>query len=827
MSVPDNKKKKKKKLRIANILMLAVISLYLIAVLAGGVFFAMMMEGIPELHVKDFVSQEATRIYDANGDLIQEVGTYLRDNTTYDTLPESLIDAFLAIEDSRYFKHNGFDIPRFAKVIIEAVQTHSLGAGGSTFTMQLVKNTYFSIEKGDESVEKDRTIAYKVQQIWLAMKLERLLGKKEIMTLYLNKLNFGKNIRGIKRASMYYFGKDCSELNTSEAALLAGIVNMPNRYNPYDNLDYATDRRNQVLNMMVYHGFITQEECDLAKTIKVEDQLYGEYSFIVTEQVHQTYVDAVLEEAERLTGKDPMLVGMEIYTAMDPEMQDLVEAIQEGSGGIAYPNELMQSAIVTMDNRTGEVIAVGGGRNYEGVRLLNRATDMYKQPGSAVKPILGYALAFEYLGYSMDEVLLDKPITLPSESRVLVNFSRTYRGDVTLKDAVAYSLNIPAVLAFEDVVAKIGEQKTLQYMWSLGFSHVESGSLDYLYSIGGNEFTASVLEMAGAHGAMINLGVYNKPHTITRINTTLGEVYEPVGLNQQVLSPGSAYLVCRLMRNNVECGVYNYMQILARDYPVYAKTGTTDYGTDGLQYGIPAGAAKDKWMISSTAEYTNSVWVGWDKAEEGETTYFTDYYSSLNIPGRINQILLDAEEELTDGKMLVGVQRPADVEEVTYIYGTYPHVAAEAGSGGSRVITSSISSVGLENQPLVSEEEYSGGTISLKGILATVTDDQIIIQWNTITPACSGSRNISLYDDNNSISAYGACLTSIGWISPDPNYEYYADIYVNDKLIDSVEDDDGYYQGGFSGENGEVKVCGTVVSSGTESREACFVALKR
>ena len=827
MSETNTKPKKKKRLKVGNLLMLLFIGAYLIVLLAGGIFFAKMMEGVPELHVKDFVSQEATRIYDRNGELVQEVGTYLRDNTTYDTLPESLIDAFLAIEDSRYFKHNGFDIPRFTKAVIEAVQTRTLGAGGSTFTMQLVKNTYFSIENGENSVERERTISYKIQQIWLAMKLERLLGKKEIMTLYLNKLNFGKNIRGVKRASMYYFGKDCTELNTSEAALLAGIVNMPNRYNPYEYLDYATDRRNQVLDMMVYHGYLSQEECNLAKAIKVEDQLYGEYHFIVTEQVHQSYVDAVLEEAEALTGKDPMLVGMEIYTAMDPEMQDLVESIQDGSGGIYYPNELMQSAIVTMDNRTGEVIAIGGGRNYEGVRLLNRATDMYKQPGSSVKPILGYALAFEYLGYSMDEVLLDKPITLPSESRVLVNFSRTYRGDVTLKDAVSYSLNIPAVLAFEDVVAKIGEQRVLQYMWSLGFSHVASDSLDYLYSIGGNEFTASVMEMAGAHGAMINRGVYNKPHTITRINTTLGEVYEPVGLNQQVLSSGSAYLVCRLMRNNVEGGVYNYMQILARDYPVYAKTGTTDYGTDGLQYGIPSGAAKDKWMISSTAEYTNSVWVGWDKAEAGETTYFTDGYSSMNIPGRINQILLDAEESLSDGKMLVGVQRPADVEEVTYIYGTYPHVSNDGGLTGSRVITSSISSTGLENQPLVSADEYSSGEVSLKGILATVTDDQIIIQWNTITPPCSGGRDISLHDENNDISAYGSCLVSLGWLAPDSDYEYHADIFVNNERVDSIEDDNGYYQGEFSRGDGEVKVCGTVVSGETRSREACFVALKR
>ncbi len=820
-------KPRKKKPRILRIVLLIIILLYLAVFAAGGVFFSKMMKGIPELRIRDFVSQETTKIYDCNGDLIQEVGAYFRDNVTYDSFPESLIDAFLSVEDSRFFTHNGFDIPRFTKVVWEAVKTKSLGAGGSTFTMQLVKNTYFSIENGDESVERTKSISYKVQQIWLSMKLERLMGKKEILTLYLNNLNFGKNIRGVKRASMYYFGKDCTELNIGESALLAGIVNMPNYYNPYEYLEHAVIRRNQVLDMMALHGYISEEECKLAKAVNIEDQLEGEYSFIDDEQVHQTYVDVVLQEAERLTGKDPMLTGMDIYTAMNPNMQDLTEAIQDGSGGILYPNDLMQSAIVVMNNRNGEVAAIGGGRNYEGVRLLNRASDMYQQPGSAVKPVLSYALGFEYLGYSMDELLLDKPITLPTETRVLVNFSRTYRGDISIKDAVAASLNIPAVLTFEDAVSKMGEKGVIDYMHSIGFSRIPDSGLDFLYAIGGNRFTTSPMEMAGAHGAMINRGIYNKPHTITMIRTSLGEVYEPEGLNQQVLSSGSAYLVCKLMQNNVEGYIFNYMQLLARDYPVYAKTGTTDYGSDGLQYGIPQGAAKDKWMIASTAEYTNAVWVGWDKAEKNKDTYFTNEYSSMNIPGRINQILLDEEEKFSDGAMKKGVKKPDDVEEVKYIYGTYPHVLYEDGLNGSRVVASPVSSAGLKNTPSVTKADYQSGKVSLKGILASVTGSEIAIQWNTITPPCSGSRNISLHDEKNDINAYGACLAAYGWLSPDMNFKYKADIYQDGKKIDSVEGTNGFYKGKLKDASGEIKVCGTVTAGGTTSQEACFIAIRK
>ena len=803
-----------------------ILFLYLSAGIGSAVFLSRMLEGVPELDVKDFISQETSRIYDANGDLIQEVGAYLRDNTIYDSLPESLIDAFLSIEDSRYFKHNGFDIPRFTKIIIEALRYRTLGSGGSTFTMQLVKNTYFSVENGDESTERERTIAYKVQQIWLSMKLERVLDKKEILTLYLNKLNFGKNIRGVQRAARYYFSKDCTQLNIAESALLAGIVNLPNLYNPYEYLEHASARRDKVLEMMHYHGYINDEEYELALSVKVEDLLAGEYNYTLGENNHQAYVDAVLNEVVKLTGRDPMYTGMNIHTAMIPEIQDTIEAIQNGEMGVKFPNELMQTAIVSMNNQTGEVVGIGGGRNYIGARLLNRATDVYKQPGSSVKPVLSYALAFEYLGYSFDEVLMDRPVTLPSESRVLVNASRSYRGDVTLKDAVASSLNIPAVLTFEDVVAKLGQSRVIQYMWSLGFSQIQNDSLDYLYAIGGNEFTASVMEMAGAHGAMINLGVYNKPHTITRVYTTLGEVYEPLGLNQRVISSGSAYLADRLMRNNVEGGIFNYMQILEREYPVYAKTGTTDYGDAGLQYGIPLGAAKDKWMIASTSEYTNAVWVGWDKAEKGMNTYFSSEYSSLNIPGRICRDLLDAEEGISTGGILTGVMKPDDVETVSYVYGTYPHVSEAEGISDSLFISSSVSSEGLKNRGSVTLEEYTSGKISLKGILATVTEDEVIIQWNTITPPCYGSRDISLHDKYNDIVQYGACLTNYGSLGGDYTYTYHADIYDDGVLAASVDSEDAFYQGEFKGE-GEIRVCGTVTSASGTSEEACFVALKR
>ena len=396
-------KKKKKILRkqkakkIFTGFLIFVLVIYMVIGVVGGKYALSKLEGMATLDINDLLSEESSKIYDTNGNLITEIGTYYRENITYDQCPESLVDAFLSIEDSRFFEHNGFDIPRFTKAAIETLLLHRDGGGGSTFTMQLIKNSYFSIDAGDDSTEREATIEYKVQQIMLSMQLETQLSKKEIFELYMNKLNFGDRIRGVEKASKYYFGKSASEMNLSESALLAGIINMPNQYNPYHYLDQATTRRNEVLYLMRQHGYISDEEYRLAKSINVEDQLVGadKLNESAENSDYAQYVDVVIEEAVAMTGKDPVVYGMDIYTAMEPVIQERIEAIERGETSVVYADDLMQTSIVTMNNTNGEIVGVGGGRNYEGgARLLNRATSQYKQPGSSVKPILSYALGF-------------------------------------------------------------------------------------------------------------------------------------------------------------------------------------------------------------------------------------------------------------------------------------------------------------------------------------------------------------------------------------------------------------------------------------------------
>ena len=772
----STKKKAKRKINAVNlwaVIVSMVAVMAMIGLILGIVFLMLMLKDKPNLNMADFEQAESSVIYDSRGEEIANLGTVIRQNVEYDEIPNCVVDAFVAIEDSRFFEHNGFDVPRFTKAMLENIRTLSFGQGGSTFTMQLVKNTYFvNDDTGEQAARSGISgVRRKVQEIALAMELENYRSKQDIFVSYINKLNFGgSNIRGIQKAAQYYFGKDISECNLVEGALLAGVINAPAWYNPFYNLEDSQDRIIEVLYQMYHHGYITKAEYDLAKTVRIEDLLKDPYSSKGDGEgiPYQAYIDAVVSEVIDLTGLDPYTTTMHIYTHMIKGIQEQMDDIQAGNfedDYLYYPDPYFEVASVCIENSTGKVVGILGGRNYAngGQLLLNHATEQYKQPGSSIKPILDYALAFENLGWATDHVLCDRPMWLDASNSIVVyNDSGTYVGDVTLKQALGQSINTCAIQTLQNVLNEKKYEYVVNYTQSLGYDF-NLDDFNVQYAVGGSTCEVSPYQHASAYTAIMNYGVYNKPHTVERIEFVNGK--SPITPNYestQVISEAAAYLTTELMKSNVADygGTYNYVK--STDYTVYGKTGTTDYGTSGKDFGIPSGAIKDGWLVAATSEYTTATWVGYEKAVSGQQSYILkDYYYNDRPQGKIAHLILEAAYEYGNTKP-GELSKPSDVTSITHIIGTWPYAAYQEDMDPSLRTTGLIKSdsVKLVNLPAPTIENISDDFHVDLG-----DNGDLTIQWpkypdETRLEEASDTKDISLKGSSGEVivAASGTCL---------------------------------------------------------------------
>lgn len=786
-STPSKKTKRTRKKGVWITVLSVIVSGIVIASLAGTAVATLIitdiLKGTPTLNVEDFTSPDSTKIYDPQGELIADIGYHLRENITYEQMPQSLVDAFIAVEDSRFFVHNGFDLPRFAKALIENITAGGFEQGGSTFTMQLIKNTYYV----SENQLAPRTIDRKFQEISLAMQLEKELSKKRILEMHVNKVNYGApNALGIQTAAQYYFGKDVEALTLSESAFLAGVINAPNANNPYFNLEKGTKRRNVVLDLMVRHGYITKEESELAKSIKLEDLLVGNQKDIGEAEPYQAYIDAVVEEVLELTGQDPYTVPMEIYTHMNQEMQTAAEAVANGDAGIEFGNDLLEMASVSMDHTTGEIVSIVGGRNYTGQRVWNIATKSFNQMGSAIKPVLSYALGFEYLGISTSHVIRDEPMVYRGTNIVISNFDRRYVGDLPLEVALTTSRNIPAIRLLQDTVDTVGVARVVEYLNAIGFPRVTTSNFNIGHAIG--SFEASVKEVNGAYGMLFNQGVYIQPHTVSRIEFKDGtQPIVPTYASTRALSAEAAYLASHFMERAVSGGYANYMGMLNRSYPVYAKTGTTDWGDKGLQYGIPQGAAKEYWIVAGTSKYVNSVWIGFEQAKKGEKTYITKDIANRNLRGNIMKALLDAQGKIENNNFKA-IPRPSGVANITHILGTFPYATVLPNMDESLVTSGMIKRDFANLSALTLEEPESLASMQTALFITnetnTVTVDLPAYPIPEKLEVASAELKMELKAGNRVVSATGKRMFDPSWIYGP--IRYVAQVKANNNIYTEV-----------------------------------------
>lgn len=660
---PSNKKKKSG-MKLFKRVLLILLSLGIIGIITGGITFAVMVKDAPELDPEILKDSISSTIYDKNGEEITKIGSVNRDYVQYDEIPELVRDAFIATEDSRFFDHHGIDPIRLGGAVIANFRDGFGSEGASTITQQVVKNFFFN--------QPQKTLNRKAQEAWLALELERKYSKEEIFEMYVNKIFMSENMSGVKTAADVYFGKPLDELTLPEAALLAGMPQAPNAYNPFNNPDRAEKRRNIVLSLMNQHGYITKEEMEEAQQVPVEDSLVAVENRKSNDMPYDPYIKQVIAEIEeKYPDVNVYTDGLEIYTNMDVEAQTYVEQVMYEGQIVPFPDEEFQAGITLLDTKTGGIIALGGDRDPSVKLGTNYATDVTRQPGSTAKPILDYGPAVEYLKWGTYQTLVDEPSTY-SNGDSIGNWDGKYKGSLTMRKALEMSRNIPALKAFQAV----GGEKAKEFAVNLGIplEHAYES-----YSIGA--FETTTLQMAGAYSAFGNEGVYNEPHAVNSFKLNDGTKINMEPKSQVVMQDYTAFLVTDMLKGVLTSSDGTGAQANIPGLAVAGKTGTTNYSDeDRKKFGITdKNSVPDAWFAGYTTNYTMAVWTG---------------YKDRKIPVKsgndqkiAQKIFKAVMSHISENVETADFTKPSSVETVKIEKGTYPARLASSYTPSDQVIT--------------------------------------------------------------------------------------------------------------------------------------------
>ncbi|HBF36032.1 MAG TPA: hypothetical protein DDW50_01785, partial [Firmicutes bacterium] len=532
----------------------------------------------------------ASAVYDRNNRLIGNLYYSNRIWMPISRIPNNLQNAAVAIEDSRFYEHNGIDIRGIARAFVRDLIPGGGVEGGSTITQQLAKIALLS---------QERTLSRKLEDMSYALEIEKVYSKKEILELYLNSVYLAHGNVGVEAASRYYFGKSVSGLNLEESAMLAGMIQSPENYSPIRHPKECKERRDTVLRRMAELKYITNARYKAASSrgLHVVDRQevasVGAYFL--------DYIRQYLIGKENFTEDQLRYGGYKIYTTLDLNCQRNAEGAM-----LTLPNVSAkvqpEAALITLDPRTGEILAMMGGRNY-GRSQFNRSLRAYRQPGSAIKPFV-YATAIEK-GFTAATIFEDKPLAIPMADGKIwspKNDEGTFSGRMTLRDALKDSVNSVAV----QLLQQVGVDSVAEQMEKMGItSLVKSGPLNDLnlapLALGGLTKGVTPLEMAAAYSAFANGGFYTKPVALRKIVSRQGEVvrnYSIAPASQPVLSPQAAYIMTSMMESVINSGTG--VRAKLPDRPAAGKTGTASDFTNA-------------WFVGYTPDLITAVWIGNDR----------------------------------------------------------------------------------------------------------------------------------------------------------------------------------------------------------------------
>lgn len=710
----SKRKVSKKKKMILNILIICVIAFASLM----AVFFAYIIVKAPKFDPNNLKFTQMSELYDTEGNIITKMGNENRTEISYDDLPEVLIDAIIATEDSKFFQHNGFDLARFMKASMYQLVGKN-GGGASTLTMQIAKNNYTSTEsKGFEGITR------KFTDIYLSIfKIERKYTKKEILEFYVNDSYLGNGAYGVEQASLNYFGKSVSELNLAEASFIAGLFQSPTYYNPYNYPERAEGRRKTVLYLMQRHGYITEEEKEIAENSPItsyikKTQTSGTYS------EYQGYIDTVVEELENEYDLNPYTTPLKIYTAMNRSKQDFVNKVMNGEAW-KWENENAQAGVVMTDSASGEVLAVGAGRNKNSERSYNFATMTNKQIGSTAKPIFDYGPAVEYLGWGTINYIDDTPTTY-SDGTKISNSDGGYKGRLPLYQALGLSRNVTALKTFQQVSKEAGNDKILKFASSLGITPEvdKNGKIHEAHSIGSftgstkkEESRNSPMTMAGAYQAFSNGGYYIKPHTIKKfVYKDTDEVVETKSAKTRVMNDSTAYIINYSLNWSATEGLAKSAAGIS-GVQTAAKTGTSNFDeATRKRYRLSSKAVNDLWVCGYTPKQTITFWYGYADIRKGHST--TSSWSTRD------KFYRNLAENLFD-KDGSSFERPSSIEEVSVIRNSIPLKKALYGG----VVGYFRKGTGPDETGTEQAEQLP----SVSGVTSSISGNTVHLKWNGIS----------------------------------------------------------------------------------------------
>ena len=739
--IPSGKKKKK----VLNILLIIFLTGGIICLAAFSLFIAYIkINADPKYDKSKLNTLEITRIFDKDGNEIAKLGSEKREKISYEQLPEVLVDAIIATEDSRFFQHNGLDAPRFFKATMGQLTGNSNAGGASTLTMQVVKNSF--TDKYGQKTSGVSGIIRKFEDVYLAVfRLEKDYSKEQIIEYYVNNHFLGGNIYGVEEASHAYFGKSVTDLNLSEAAIIAGMFKSPNFYRPTANPINATERRKTVLYLMRRAGYITAEEEKAANAIPVAS-LTAENN-ASTENKYQGYIDTVVEEVEDKYNVNPYTTPLLVYTNLDKSRQNSVNSVLAGES-YDWINDRVQTGVAVLESETGKILAIGNGRNINSrnnstASQFNYATQIRRQPGSTAKPLFDYGPGMEYNNWSTYEQFTDAPYSY-SNGRSIKNWDGGYYGQITLRRALSTSRNIPALKAFQAVK----NDKIKEFVTNLGITPeiCNSGysynkdkdkcinkqdatdvkdtiALHEAHAIGA--FTGvSPLQMAGAYAAFSNGGYYNEPYAVSKIVfRQTGKTVEHKAVRRQVMSDSTAYMISSVLQNVYLTG--------GTPQNVACKTGTTNFDDYTMnQYNMPGDAIRDSWVIGYSTKTTMGMWYGYDDFTKES---IAQGYVLHNVPAtiqkdRLFKALIDAGAMESNR---ASFKQPSSVVKIAIAPGSNPPKLAAP--GGPSV--SEFFKKGTEP----TEYDTKSYKIAAPGNFRAVENGgRVTLSWSAVAPVATG-----------------------------------------------------------------------------------------